>query len=148
MSSKKEIVQVLVRGIRQDIESYKQLKSLLNRQRDLMQRRDNDGLKHHNEHQAKLCDELMIKAKKRSDALLQLGFSGDAAGMKSLISKLPKQSALQVNLLWENLLAVVRDSQQANEANGNLLVSQQTVINNILNREADTVTDYGETRER
>ncbi len=148
MSAKKEIVQTLVRGIRQDIESYKQLKSLLKRQRELMQRRDNAGLKHHNGYQSSLCDELLIKAKKRSDALLQLGFSGDASGMEKLISKLPKQSSTQVDLLWQNLLTVVRDSQQANEANGNLLVSQQTVINSLLKRESQTVNDYGEKRER
>ncbi|WP_336512789.1 MULTISPECIES: flagellar protein FlgN [Shewanella] len=146
MTSKKEIVQTLVRGIRQDIESYKQLKSLLKRQRELMQRRDNAGLQYHNDHQTCLCDELMIKAKKRSDSLQQLGFSGDAKGMERLISKLPKQSGIQVSLLWDNLLAVVRESQQANEANGNLLVSQQTVINSLLNSGSDTVTDYGEKR--
>ncbi|AQS35332.1 FlgN protein [Shewanella psychrophila] len=143
MSSKREILQILVRGIRQDIEGYKQLKSLLNRQRELMQRRDNDGLKHHNQHQTRLCDELMVKAKKRSDALNQLGFSEDANGMKKLIDKLPKQSSLQVNLLWENLLALVKESQQANEANGKLLVSQQTVINNLLSRDTEKNVDYG-----
>lgn len=143
MNSKREILQSLVRGIRQDIESYKQLRSLLNRQRDLMQRRDNDGLKHHNRHQTKLCDGLMVKAKNRSDALNQLGFAGDAAGMKRLIDRLPKQGSLQVNLLWENLLALVRESQQANEANGKLLVSQQAVINNLLSGDLEPKVDYG-----
>lgn len=143
MNSKREVLQSLVRGIRLDIDSYKQLKTLLNRQRDLMQRRDNDGLKHHNEHQAKLCDELMVKAKNRSDALVHLGFAGDASGMKRLIDKLPKQNSLQVNLLWQNLLVLVRESQQANEANGKLLVSQQTVINNLLRRNDEPNIDYG-----
>lgn len=144
MSSKREILQSLVRGVRQDIEGYKQLKSLLNRQRELMQRRDNDGLKHHNLHQTKLCDELMVKSKKRSDALRQLGFSPDANGMKRLIDKLPKQSSLQINLLWENLLVLVAESQQANESNGKLLVSQQTVIKNLLSRDAEQNFDYGD----
>lgn len=144
--SKRELVQGIVRGIRQDIEGYKQLKSLLKRQRELMQRRDNSGLKHHNEHQAALCDSLMLKAGERRKMLQALGFAGDASGMASLIAKLPQSSSSQVSILWQNLLLLVKDSQQVNEANGKLLVAQQEVISQLLNRGADSHVDYGEMR--
>lgn len=144
--SKRELVQSLVRGIRQDIEGYKQLKSLLKRQRELMQRRDNGGLKHHNEHQSSLCDSLMHKAGERRRMLQALGFAGDASGMDALIARLPQSSASQVSILWQNLLLLVKESQQVNEANGKLLVAQQEVISQLLNRGGDSHVDYGEMR--
>ncbi|MGS0675382.1 flagellar export chaperone FlgN [Shewanella sp. 0m-4] len=144
--SKRELVQGIVRGIRQDIEGYKQLKSLLKRQRELMQRRDNAGLKHHNEHQSSLCDSLMNKASERRRTLQKLGFAGNASGMVALIAKLPPSSSVQVSMLWENLLLLVKESQQVNEANGKLLVSQQEIINQLLQRENDSAIDYGNIR--
>ncbi|MGL6012783.1 MAG: flagellar protein FlgN, partial [Shewanella oncorhynchi] len=38
--NKRELVQSLIRDIRQDLEGYSQLKSMLKHQRELMQRRD------------------------------------------------------------------------------------------------------------
>ncbi|MFT5787986.1 MAG: flagella synthesis protein FlgN [Shewanella sp.] len=145
-SSKRELVQRIVRGIRQDIEGYKQLKSLLKRQRELMQRRDNNGLTHHNQHQSELCSSLMRKASERRRMLENLGFSGSASGMVGLISKLPASLASEVSILWDNLLLLVKDSQLVNESNGQLLVAQQEVISQLLNRDKDNVIDYGEAR--
>ncbi|WP_299809671.1 flagellar protein FlgN [uncultured Shewanella sp.] len=144
--SKRELVQSIVRGIRQDIEGYQKLKSLLKRQRELMQRRDNSGLKHHNEHQSGLCDSLMQKAGERRRMLEALGFAGNASGMAALIAKLPQSSSEQVSMLWQNLLRLVKESQQVNEANGKLLVAQQEVISQLLNRGGDNPVDYGEMR--
>lgn len=143
MANKREIVQSIIRGIRQDIEGYKQLKSMLNRQRDLMQRRDNHGLKYHNGHQTTLCEHLQQRAGIRSEGLISLGFTGDANGMEQLIAKLPTQASTQVKLLWENLLLLVKESQRVNEANGKLLAGQQEVISNLLNRDATRNIDYG-----
>ncbi|WP_028774269.1 flagellar protein FlgN [Shewanella waksmanii] len=142
--NKREVLQSLVRGIRQDIDGYKQLKSLLKQQRELMQRRDNQGLSHHNEHQTALCDELMLRAKARCQFLNQLGFSGDAQGMALLLEKLPAQHKEQLSLWWQNLLAAVKESQAMNDANGKLLVTQQAVIASILQQEDTGVNDYGE----
>ncbi|MCL1050892.1 flagellar protein FlgN [Shewanella abyssi] len=145
-TNKRELVQGIVRGIRQDIEGYKQLKSLLKRQRELMQRRDNTGLAYHNQHQSELCSSLTRKANERRRMLQALGFSGSASGMATLIRKLPASLAAEVSLLWENLLLLVKESQSVNESNGQLLVAQQEVINQLLNRDKDTAIDYGETR--
>jgi len=143
MSNKREIVQSVVRGIRQDIEGYKQLKSMLQRQRDLMQRRDNHGLKYHNGHQTTLCGHLQQRARLRSEGLISLGFTGDAKGMEKLIAKLPVQASIQVKLLWENLLLLVKESQKVNEANGKLLAGQHEVISSLLNRDMPQNIDYG-----
>ncbi len=143
MTSKREIVQEIIRGIRQDVEGYKQLKSLISRQRELMQRRDNQGLELHNQHQTHLCEKLQFRADQRSQKLVRLGFVGDASGMDLLITKLPEQAAKQVRVLWKNLLILVRDSQAANDVNGNLLVGQQAVISGLLNRDKEVSIDYG-----
>ncbi|MEC4725918.1 flagellar protein FlgN [Shewanella sp. D64] len=141
--SKRELVQEIIRGVRQDIEGYKQLRSLLSQQRELMQRRDNQGLELHNRHQLSLCEQLQSRANKRSRGLIQLGFSGDAAGMDQLITKLPVDAAKQVKILWNNLLILVKESKMANDINGNLLVDQQAVINGLLNRDKEVCIDYG-----
>ncbi|MEZ9197091.1 flagellar protein FlgN [Shewanella sp. 10N.286.54.B9] len=145
-SAKRETIQGIVRGIRQDIDGYKQLKSLLKRQRELMQRRDNQGLHHHNEHQSNLCNSLMIKAAERKKMLELLGFQGSASGMRSLIERLPESSSEQVAMLWNNLVSLVKESKQVNEANGKLLVGQQEVINQLLQRDQQPSVDYGEKR--
>lgn len=145
-SEKREIVQSLIRGIRQDIEGYKQLKSLLKCQRELMQRRDNQGLQQHNEQQSNLCQRLMLKANERSQMLVKLGFAGDINGMHALIERLPKASSVQAALLWDNLLSLVKESKHANEANGKLLIGQQEVINQLLQGDKQQSIDYGDPR--
>ncbi|WP_144212050.1 flagellar protein FlgN [Shewanella donghaensis] len=144
--TKREKVQSLLRGIRQDIDGYKQLKALLVRQRELMQRRDNAGLQHHNTEQTSLIDALMERAKVRSTTLVSLGFSGNSKGMEILITKLPDTSQQQVALLWRHLLGLAKESQKYNEANGKLLVSQQEVIKSLLNQQPENQNDYGHTR--
>ncbi|WP_228768316.1 flagellar export chaperone FlgN [Shewanella sp. TC10] len=144
--SKREQVQGLLRGVRLDIDGYKQLHALLVRQRELMQRRDNAGLAAHNEEQTKLCELLMERAKKRSITLVALGFTGNSKGMEDLIARLPESSQKQVLLLWRNLVKLVRESQQFNEENGKLLVSQQEVINSLLNKQPESQNDYGHAR--
>ncbi|MCL1124792.1 flagellar export chaperone FlgN [Shewanella surugensis] len=143
MSEKRELVQSLVRGVRQDIEGYKQLKSLLRRQRQLMQQRNNDALKLHNEHQSALCESLKQSADHRSAALQRLGLVGNSAGMEQLIAKLPPQSSQQVNVIWQQLLTLATESQHANDVNGKLLVDQQFIINNLLRRNVEQTLDYG-----
>ncbi|WP_220753329.1 flagellar export chaperone FlgN [Shewanella sp. KT0246] len=144
--SKREQVQGLLRGVRLDIDGYKQLHALLVRQRDLMKRRDNAGLALHNDEQTKLCELLMERAKKRSVTLVALGFSGNSKGMEDLIARLPQASQKQVLLLWKNLVKLVKESQQFNEQNGKLLVSQQEVINSLLNKQPESQNDYGHAR--
>lgn len=136
----------LVLGVRQDIDGYRQLKSLLNRQRELMQRRDNQGLNEHNKLQSSLCNSLMTKASDRGQMLQDLGFAGNASGMLALIARLPKASSDQVATLWDNLLGLVRESKQINEENGKLLVAQQEVINQLLNPSNELANDYGDLR--
>ena len=143
-SNKRELVIAVVQGIRQDIEGYRQLKGLLNNQRELMQRRDNQGLNEHNKLQSSLCNQLMIKAADRAQILRELGFAGDAKGMATLISKLPQASSNQLASLWDRLLDLVKESKQINESNGKLLVAQQEVISQLLNRNNETKIDYGD----
>ncbi len=145
-NNKRELVIGVVQGIRQDIEGYRQLRSLLNNQRELMQRRDNQGLNEHNKLQSSLCNSLMIKASDRGQMLQDLGVAGNASGMLALIARLPKASSEQVATLWNRLLSLVKESKQINEDNGKLLVAQQEVISQLLNRNNEVAIDYGDLR--
>ena len=142
--NKRELVQSLIRDIRQDLDGYSQLKTMLKYQRELMQRRDNDALIVHNERQTALCDKLSLRAKLRSENLATLGFNNDNSGMKRLITALPDHLRPQIKISWDNLQLLVKDSQAANETNGKLLVLQQETINRILNNDVQhTEIDYG-----
>lgn len=145
--NKRELVQSLIRDIRQDLDGYSQLKAMLKHQRELMQRRDNDALLAHNERQTALCNKLALRAKQRSENLAILGFNGDNTGMKRLITALPDRLRPQIKMSWDNLQLLVKDSQTANETNGRLLVMQQETINRILNRDGQhQEIDYGAKR--
>ncbi len=145
--NKRELVQSLIRDIRQDLEGYSQLKSMLKHQRELMQRRDNDALLAHNERQTALCNKLALRAKQRSENLATLGFNSDNSGMKRLITALPDHLRPQIKMSWDNLQLLVKDSQTANETNGRLLVIQQETINRILNQDDQHhEIDYGAKR--
>ncbi|AEG09731.1 MULTISPECIES: flagellar protein FlgN [Shewanella] len=145
--NKRELVQSLIRDIRQDLEGYSQLKSMLKHQRELMQRRDNDALLAHNERQTALCNKLALRAKQRSENLATLGFNSDNSGMRRLITALPDHLRPQIKMSWDNLQLLVKDSQTANETNGRLLVIQQETINRILNQDGQhQEIDYGANR--
>ncbi|MCS6120997.1 flagellar protein FlgN [Shewanella baltica] len=145
--NKRELVQSLIRDIRQDLEGYSQLKSMLKHQRELMQRRDNDALLAHNERQTALCNKLALRAKQRSENLATLGFNSDNSGMRRLITALPDHLRPQIKMSWDNLQLLVKDSQTANETNGRLLVIQQETINRILNQDSQhQEIDYGANR--
>ena len=143
MTSKRKIVQDIIRGIHQDIEGYNQLKVLIIRQRKLMQRRDNSELERHNREQSYLCEQLQARAGKRSQELISLGFAGDTNGIELLITKLPTQLAKQMDTLWNSLVLLVRESQAINDDNGNFLVDQQVVISGLLNQNKEINIDYG-----
>ncbi|MBB1268381.1 flagellar protein FlgN [Shewanella sp. SR44-3] len=143
LTIKRELVQQLIRDVRNDLEDYAQLKNMLEQQRQLMQRRDNESLLTHNTQQTLLCDKLAKRASVRSQHLSQLGFDNNPGGMTKLISKLPEHIRPQIKLLWQNLQAIVQDSQQQNEANGKLLVMQQTSIKRILGQDSQEAIDYG-----
>ncbi|MBY5991985.1 flagellar protein FlgN [Ferrimonas balearica] len=146
MSSKREVLQQLVREIRLDIEDYQQLRALLRHQRELLQRRDQQALNLHNPRVDALCQKLQNRAGRRSGALTQLGVSADAKGMQRLIAALGPQARQPVSGLWHHLQQLVRDCQGENEINGKLLAGQKELLDRVLSAgQAETaVKDYGE----
>jgi flagellar biosynthesis protein FlgN len=143
LALKRELVQHLIRDVRSDLDDYAQLKDMLEQQRELMRRRDNESLLAHNKRQTALCDKLAKRAANRSHYLSQLGFDNNLGGMTKLISILPEHIRPQIKLLWQNLQTRVQDSQQQNEANGKLLVMQQTSIKRVLGQDNQDAIDYG-----
>lgn len=142
-TSKRELVQNLIRDVRADLNDYAQLSSMLLHQRELMQRRDNASMLTHNASQTALCDKLAKRASSRSQCLRQLGFDANAGGMTTLISALPEHLKPQITLLWKNLLLIVEDNHRENEVNGRLLAMQQSTIKRVLQRDNQDEIDYG-----
>ncbi|SHH19767.1 flagellar protein FlgN [Ferrimonas marina] len=144
MVSKRERLQILVREIRQDIEDYKQLRSLLRHQRELLQRRDSQALEQHNPRQNALCQTLARRAKRRGEILESLGVSADNGGMDRLIKALAAQSQKPLLALWQQLGSLVKECQLENEVNGKLLANQKALLDRVLNVEQANQLDYGQ----
>ncbi|GGE89937.1 flagellar export chaperone FlgN [Shewanella carassii] len=132
MSGKRQALNHLVAGIRQDILDYRELKALLQQQRQLMLRHDNQGLIQHNQLQDRLVAKLQQSSQQRSGYLTQIGVSNDHQGIKLLARKLPASAGSKLEQLWQQLLQQAKESQRLNELNGQLLVRQQEVIRGIL----------------
>lgn len=132
MSSKRELLQQLVRDIRQDITDYQKLKVMLTTQRQLMMHHDNQRLIDHNRQQDQLVAELHCRSARRCQLLVQIGVSADAMGMDKLIKALPAASGQQFAKFWQQLKQLVIEAQQANEQNGQLLVRQQEMIDSLI----------------
>lgn len=145
LNRKRELVQSLIRDVQTDIKEYGQLKTMLNNQRELMNRTDNEQLELHNSHQTQLCYKLAERANKRCEELKQLGFSHDEKGMLKLINALPIRLKPQMKISWSDLRALALECQQQNAENGKLLAMQHSTIQDILNANSGTSEniDYG-----
>ncbi|OXS02706.1 flagellar export chaperone FlgN [Shewanella algae] len=135
MNNKREALQGLVAGIHQEILDYRELKKLLQQQRQLLLRHDNQGLIQHNQHLDRLVAKLQHNSLQRAGYLAQIGFSNDHQGICQLQSKLPEQAGHKLQQLWQQLLQQAKESQRLNELNGQLLVRQQEIIRGILGLE-------------
>ncbi|SDK19582.1 flagella synthesis protein FlgN [Ferrimonas sediminum] len=146
--NKADQVRQLVKGIQLDVKGYQQLKSLLKFQRELMQRRDIDGLEQHNPRQDKLCQSLTANARTRSSILQSLGLPEDDKGMNRLLAAIPGESGKKVSLIWQQLQQLVVHCKAENDANGRLLSGQQRTLNRLVNPDAEAArqNDYGATR--
>ncbi|GAA4888718.1 flagellar protein FlgN [Ferrimonas pelagia] len=143
MMTKREMLQVLVREIRQDVDDYQQLRSLLRHQRELLQRRDHQGLEQHNPRQNALCVKLARRAKRRSEILRTLGVSADQTGMDRLLAALAPQTQKPLKSLWSQLGNLIRDCQTENEVNGKMLAAQKGSIDRLMKQDAGNSSDYG-----
>lgn len=132
MSNKLEQVKTLLRGIRTDIDGYKQLRILLEEQRLHMIRRSCAALldvnARINEHYLTLSHGTRV----RRDILIALGVTPDRAGMATVFSWLPAAQKNAAHEGWQELEAAAENGKTFNEKNGELLTMQYEFVQAFL----------------
>ncbi|WP_440875233.1 flagellar export chaperone FlgN [Thalassotalea sp. PLHSN55] len=132
MSQIKQTIQLLVAGIKEDLTHFQRYHQLLIEQQSLMQQHNSEQLMLLNKRHEKYHHALLQQSNKRKKLLLELGLSADDAGMDAVISALSAKPAAQVQQMWHALKNLVAQCQQQNQRNGELLASQQQLLNKML----------------
>lgn len=136
MSVKLEQVKLLLRGIRTDNDSYRQLHNLLKEQRLCMIRRASDALLAVNAQIDQLYPALSLNAHVRQETLLSLGVTADSVGIAQVFSWLPSVQKTAARQAWQQLEENIAACKRYNEKNGELLTRQHEFIQAFLGREA------------
>ncbi len=144
MSNIKQAIQLLVAGIKEDTGNFKRYHQLLIEQQKLMQQHDSQQLMQLNIRHEKYHQALLAQANKRKQILVNLGLPGDDQGMETVISALSAKPAAQVRQMWQQLKTLVAQCQQQNNINGELLASQQQLLDKMIR--PNTQDEYHPTR--
>lgn len=132
MSRKLEQVKRLLRGIRTDNDSYRQLHSLLKEQRLCMIRRASDALLTVNAQIDQCYSALRLSTRVRRETLLSLGVTADGTGIAQVFSWLPVEQKRAARQAWQQLEEDITACQRYNEKNGELLARQQAFVQAFL----------------
>ncbi|WP_312456631.1 flagellar protein FlgN [Pseudescherichia sp.] len=135
MSHKLEQVKLLLRGIRTDNDSYRQLHSLLKEQRIGMIRRASDVLLAVNAQIDQRYSALILSTRVRRETLLSLGVTADGSGIAQVFSWLPGEQKTAARQAWQQLEENIAACQRYNEKNGELLTRQHAFVQTFLGLE-------------
>lgn len=132
MSTARQAMLVLINGLKKDISHYTLFHALLKEQHSLMQQHNSDKLLLLNQRQEKLHSAILTQAERRKKIMLGIGVSADESGMERLLNSLDRVSRERVSELWERLKTLTLSCKKQNEINGQLLSSQQELLNKLL----------------
>lgn len=132
MSSVRQAMLVLINSLKKDISHYSLFNALLKEQYSLMQQHNSEKLLQLNQRQEKLHSIILTQAQRRKKIMLGIGVSADEAGIERLLNSLDRVSRERVSELWERLKTLTLNCQKQNELNGQLLSSQQELLNKVL----------------
>jgi len=139
MSTRLEQVKSLLRGIRQDEDDYRQLRTQLDAQRLCMIRRDSDALLAVNDAIHLRYQRLSDSACVRRETLLTLGVSGDRDGIAQVFNWLPAAQKAAAQHGWQQLERLAASCQRCNEKNGELLTMQYEFVQTFLGTGPDFI---------
>ena len=108
--------------IDQEILEMQSLSQILEEEQSVLVNNEAEKLEPITTNKNQVLAKVMELEKNRASALLQLGLSNDATGMRELFAKNP--SAPQLESSWELLLSLSANAQEQNRTNG-LLINRQ-----------------------
>lgn len=124
-------LQLLRDMLAQDTHAIRELKALLEQERQLIEQRQLEGMQEIVSQKDQLLDNLSYTARQREQLLRSVGLSTDLAGWKAFLER----DALTFRLApeWEALTAEFAECQAANEVNGKMISRSRQTMSHLLN---------------
>lgn len=137
-SEKQLLIQEFIRSISDDIKLYQKLMVLQQQQSTLYLNFDAVALTANVDQQTPILDRLNHNAVKRTQCMRKLGLSADEKGVSKIFSILPEKLRLAVTKQWRQLEALIKQSQQYNQKNGQSSASFHELMSQFTNASPDT----------
>jgi len=124
-------IQYLRDMLAQDSNAVQQLKTLLMKERELLEKRELQGMQEIVSQKDHLLGNLTFTAKQREQLLLSLGLPADLFGWKAFLER----DALTLSLIpaWQTLTDEFAECQAANEVNGKMINRSKQTLSHLLN---------------
>lgn len=124
-------IQFLRDMLAQDSNAIQQLKTLLVKERELLEQRELQGMQEIVSQKDHLLGNLSFTARQREQILRSLGLATDLAGWKSFLER----DALTLGLIpeWQTLTSEFAECQAANEVNGKMINRSKQTLSHLLN---------------
>lgn len=126
-----ELLKRFISSLQQDVQRLDSLSQLLDQQYELMSQRSGEALQQLNQQALTLMTALQLSHGEREKVLQQFGLSGDADGLRQLISRLPASLQRGTRQLVQELTLKSRLCQAQNEKSGKLLASQRQLMQKL-----------------
>lgn len=124
-------VQFLSDMLATDSKAINELRELLQQERQLLEKRELQGLQAIIDRKDTLLNQLRFSAKQREQVLLAAGLSTDLAGWEEFLLRDGATRFLIPE--WQNITQVFLDCQRANEINGKMIGRSKQTLNHLLN---------------
>jgi len=125
-------VQALNALIKQDIHHVTQLILLMETEKTFLEQRQHDDLLESSQQKNTLLNTLQSSERQRKSILNDMGLEMSAAGMESLIKRIPKTWQTQLTSAWQQLKERLNECQRLNQVNGRIIHHNKHTLNRIL----------------
>lgn len=110
--------------MRAELSAFTTLRDVLVAEQAALLASDVELVSRYTHQKAKLVEQLGAYASSRADELARLGFERSASGVKAWLGAHKERSAIDLQMIWQELVDVARDTQSMNESNGNLVLTR------------------------
>jgi len=124
-------IQFLSDMLATDSKAILELKTLLNQERELLEKRELQGLQAIVDRKDVLLQQLRFSAKQREQILTAAGLTTDLAGWDAFL--LRDGSTRFLIPEWQKITQVFIECQKANEINGKMISRSKQTLNHLLN---------------
>lgn len=132
MTQRSRLLNILAQDVEDDLLDYQHMDAVLLELHQALLGRDNPLITQLNERIEFLCEQVRVRAQRRSKALAALGLGVGASAMGNLLLHFSAAPRQQLESAWHALRAVASRCAEQNERNGQLLAMHHEIIEQLL----------------